>query len=331
DNRWGIYMEFADWIDMAGNILENNRDGDIIKGGTNTNIFIHVDNPQITRPPQVKLVAPMAAKQGQSVPVKLGQEVVFDASGSTDSGGNPLSFRWDFTDGTIASGSRVMHAFSKIGGYSIGVTATNGRFSNLDYRDILVYEDVTEFGTESQAAQWSWDEVQPREGLHVQRNRETAVGPVVPIPSPQTKLKFSDDREVRLVGNSSLALRVEPSGNPISILYPRAKNADILLAGKTDLVFWVKMTNTNIHAWKGLMPTVTLYESPTSFCELRPYDNPENWQGGVDWIYKSVPLHGNQVWKLKGEVPATLNWMTIEFYPWGSAPFSAWIDGMAIK
>ena len=22
DNRWGIYMEFADWIDMAGNVLE---------------------------------------------------------------------------------------------------------------------------------------------------------------------------------------------------------------------------------------------------------------------------------------------------------------------
>ena len=38
DNRWGVYMEFADWINMAGNILANNRDGDIIKGGTNTNI-----------------------------------------------------------------------------------------------------------------------------------------------------------------------------------------------------------------------------------------------------------------------------------------------------
>ena len=51
------------------------------------------------------------------------------------------------------------------------------------------------------------------------------------------------------------------------------------------------------------MPTVTLYESPTRFCELRPYDDPKNWQGGVDWIYKTVPLHGGKVWKLKGEVP----------------------------
>ena len=331
DNRWGIYMEFADWIDLAGNLLENNRDGNIIKGGTNTNIFIHPNNLQITLPPRVKLVAPMAEKLGQPVPVKLGQEVVFDASGSTDPGGNPLSFRWDFTDGTIATGPRVTHAFGKIGLHSIGMTATNGRFSNLEYRDFLVYEDVREFGTEGQAAQWSWGEVQSRDGLHVQRNREVAVGPAVPIPNPQTKFEFSDDPKVRLVGNSSLALRVEPSGNPLRILYPRAKNAGIPLAGKTELVFWVKMINTNIHAWKGLMPTVTLYESPTRFCELRPYDDPKNWQGGVDWIYKSVPLHGNQVWKLKGEVPATLNWVTIEFYPWGGAPFHAWIDGMAIK
>ncbi len=331
DNRWGIYMEFADWIDMAGNILENNRDGDIIKGGANTNIFIHADDPQITRPPQIKLIAPTVKMPGQAIPVKLGREVVFDASGSSDPGGKALSFRWDFTDGTTASGLRVTHAFHKIGLHSVGVTATNGRFSNLDYRDLLVYEDVAEFGTEGQAAHWSWNEVQPRDRLHVERGHETVVGPAVSVPNPQTKLTFSDDRAVRLVGDASLALRVEPSGNPISILYPRAENAAIPLAGKTELVFWVKMINTNIHAWKGLMPTVTLYESPDKFCELRPYDDRKNWQGGVEWIYKSVPLHGNQVWKLKGQVPATLNWMTIEFYPWGGAPFRAWIDGMAIK
>ncbi len=128
DNRWGIYMEFADWIDMAGNILENNRDGDVIQGGSNTNIFVHPDNRQITLPPRVKLAAPTAVKSGQPVPVKLGQEVVFDASLSTDPGGKGLSFRWDFTDGTTATGPRVTHAFGKIGRYSIGMTATNGRF-----------------------------------------------------------------------------------------------------------------------------------------------------------------------------------------------------------
>jgi parallel beta-helix repeat protein len=331
DNRWGIYMEFADWIDIAGNVMENNRDGDVIRGGTTTNIFVHADDPKITRPPEVKLAGPAPAKPGEPVPVKLGQPVVLDASGSTDPGGNPLSFRWDLTDGTIACGPRVEHAFGKAGLYSVGMTATNGRFSNLAYRDFLAYEDVAEWGTEGQAAQWSWEEVHGRDGLHVERNRVTEVGPAVPVANPQTKLDLCDDREVRLVGNASLAMRVEPSGNPIRILYPRTRNAGISLAGKTSLVFWAKMTNPNIHAWKGLMPTVTLYESPTKYCELRPYDDPKNWQGGIGWIYKSVPLHGGPVWKIKGEVPATLNWLTIEFYPWGSAPLHAWIDGMAIQ
>ena len=156
--------------------------------------------------------------------------------------------------------------------------------------------------------------------------------PVTPVSNPQTKVEISDDREVRLVGNSSLALRVAPaSENAIRLLYPRTKNAGIPLAGKTSLVFWVKMLNNNIHAWKGLMPTVVIYESPTKFCLLRPNDDPKNWQGGIDWIHKTIPLHGNEVWKIEGEVPATMNWMTIEFFPWGVGPFQFWLDGMTVK
>jgi parallel beta-helix repeat protein len=331
DNRWGIYMEFADWIDIAGNTLENNRDGNIIRGGTTTNIVVRPDNPGITRPPEVKLVAPAPARPGEPVSVKLGQTFTMDASGTTDPGGNPLSFRWDFTDGSVACGPRVEHAFAKAGPHSVGMTATNGCLSNLAYRDFLAYEAVTEWGTEGQAARWIWEEVQGRDRLHVERNHVTEVGPAVPVDNPQTKLELLDDREIRLVGDASLALRVEPSGNPIRLLYPRTKDAGVPLAGKTELTFWVKMTNPNIHAWKGLMPTVTFYESPTRYCELRPYDDPKNWQGGIGWIYKSVPLHGGPVWKIQGAVPATLNYVSIEFYPWGDGPFRAWIDGMAIK
>ena len=325
DNRWGLYLEWADWIDMAGNVIENNRDGNIVKGGANTNIVVHQDIPQIVQPPRINLVAPTSAKPGDAVPVKLGQEVVLDASGSTDPGSNPLTFRWDFSDGTIATDPRVSHAFHKMGPHSIGVTVTNGCFSDLAYRDFIVYEDVpVEFGTEGQAAGWAWNEVQNREGLHMQRGRETVIGPAIPIPNPLTKMVISDDKEIRLVGHSSLSLRMAPtSNNNLSLLYPSTKNAGIPLAGKTSLTFWVKMVNTNIHAWKGFIPTVTLYESPTKFCEIRPYDDAKNYQGGIDWNYKVIPLHSNDVWTVKGEVPATLNWMTIEFYPWGGTPFRA--------
>ena len=121
------------------------------------------------------------------------------------------------------------------------------------------------------------------------------------------------------------------SENAVRLLYPRAKNAGISLKGKTSLVYWVKCLNNNMHAWKGLMPTVTIYESPTKFCQLRPNDDPLVWKGGIDWMNRSIPLHGNEVWNLTGEVPATMNWMTIEFFPWGVGPFQVWLDGMTVK
>ena len=331
-NRWGIYMECADWIDIAGNVMEKNRDGDI-QGSFNTNITIHTDDPKITRSPKAKLVPPIAAKPGDLTPVKMGQQLVFDASGSTDPDGRPLTFHWNFNDGTTATGARVTHAFQTIGPRSIGVTVTNGRFSDLAYCDLLAYEDVPESATEGHAADWSWEELEGRNyQWHVPRGKKASDAKVTPVAKPNTKIEISDDREVHLVGNASLGLRVAPASEAaVRLLYPRTKNLGIPLAGKTSLDFWVKMVNNNTHAWKGFMPTLVIYESPTKFCLLRPNDDPLNWQGGTDWIHKSIPLHGNEVWNLEGEVPATMNWMTIEFFPWGGEPFRAWLDGMTVK
>ena len=81
------------------------------------------------------------------------------------------------------------------------------------------------------------------------------------VPDPQSKVQITNDTKEFLAGRSSLAVRVLPSGNPIRLLYPSSRKAGIALAGKSHLVFWSKQLNGNIHAWKGLMPTVTLYES----------------------------------------------------------------------
>jgi parallel beta-helix repeat protein len=333
DNRWGIYMENVDWIDIAGNIMENNRDGDILQGGDNKNITVHGDNPKITRSPTARLIPPARVKPGEPIPMKLGQQFVLDASGSSEPDGHPLSFRWDFHDGTTATGPRVTHAFTKVGPYSPGVTVTNGRFSDLAYCDFLAYEDVSEPATEGRAADWSWEQLEGRDyGWHVPRGKQPSPSPVKPAATPTTKVEIGDDRQVRLVGNASLHVCVAPgSENAVRLLYPRSKDAGITLTGKTSLVFWVKMLNNNIHAWKGLMPTVVIHESPSKFCLIRPNDDPENWEGGIDWIHRTVPLRGNAVWQVEGDVPATMNWMTIEFFPWGVGKYQFWLDGMALK
>ena len=44
-----------------------------------------------------------------------------------------------------------------------------------------------------------------------------------------------------------------------------------------------------------------------------------------------MPLAGNDKWKREGEVPATLNYLTIGFDSWGAPPLDIWLDGMSIR
>ena len=266
------------------------------------------------------------------MPSKLGQEVVLDASGSSDPGGNPLSFRWDFADGTTATGPRVTHAFNKIGPHSVGVTVTNGRFSDLAYRDFLVYEDLPEFGTEGQAADWSWRKSNPRGRLHVKRGHEAVVGPADAHPQPA--IQAGNQRRPRDPPGGQVVARrcrVEPSGNPISLLYPRVEEGRHP-AGGQDRVGLLGQDDQHEHPrLEGLDAHGDALRIAHQVLPVPALRRPAELAGRRRLELKTVPLHGNDVWKLKGEVPATLNWMTIEFYPWGGAPFRVWIDGMSLK
>ena len=337
DNRWGIYMEFADWIDMAGNVFEKNRDGDIIKGGTATNITEYPDDPRITHAPKAVLDGPSSSVEGK--------EFVLEASRSTDPDGNKLSFRWDLGDGTIVTGPRVAHAYKAPGFYRVGLTVNNGRFSDLGWRNFRVTDACPEFGTEGPAADWSWEEVSYRDGLVFSPPKEAtppwssipAAPPVQPVPNGLAKVQLSDEKESFLAGKSSILVHVlRPSGNPISLLYPRSKNAGIPLEGNTRLIFWNRMFNSNLHSWQGLMPTITLYESEEKFAMLRPACIPANWSGvdkeeRGDWMRRSILLAGDSLFKLEGQLPATLNYITIEFNPMGAAPMRVWIDAMCLR
>jgi len=303
ENRWGIYVQYADWIDMAANVYQNNKEAELRNDGGVTNLTVHPDDPKITQPPRAVLAGPSAGK--------VGQAVLLDASGSTDPGRNALSFRWDLGDGTIARPRRVEHVFKAPGFYRVGLTVNNGLFSDLAWRDFYAVEDGPELGTEGQAADWGWID-------------------------PQSKVRFSDDRRVCIAGRSSVLAHVEPySGMMVSLLYPASKKAGVSLTGKKELVFWVKAIDENVSAWQGPQPVVTLYQSEKQSAVLAPKvdfmsarPNNEDREG---WSYLVVPLAGNEQWERKGELPATLNWLTIGFDSWGAPPLWIWIDGMSIR
>lgn len=301
-NRWGIYLQHADWIDMAANIFENNQE-DVHNAGNVTHLTVHADPPQVHAPPRAALAGPAVGT--------VGREVRLDASASADPGGNPLAFRWDLGDGTVVHTPRVTHTFRAPGFYRVGLTVSNGRFSDLAWRDFYAVDEGPEWGTAGQAADWGWAD-------------------------PQSQVRFADDTDVQLVGPSSLRAHVEPySGMLVNLLYPAAKKAALPLAGKTRLVLWIKARNENVPAWQGPQPIVTLYESEQRFAVLTPQANlmsarPNN-EEREGWSYFVVPLAGSEQWERKGELPGTLNYLTLGFDSWDAPPLEIWLDGLSLR
>jgi len=56
----------------------------------------------------------------------VGQEILFDGSGSSDPNGDSLSFQWDFGDGTSGSGVKVGHIYRESGTFTAVLTVDDG-------------------------------------------------------------------------------------------------------------------------------------------------------------------------------------------------------------
>ncbi len=70
----------------------------------------------------VTIVAGPTASFTSSGPDTLGQTTSFTA---TASGSGPLSYAWDFGDGSSGSGANPTHIYTDIGSYSVTLTVTD--------------------------------------------------------------------------------------------------------------------------------------------------------------------------------------------------------------
>jgi hypothetical protein len=190
---------------------------------------------------------------------------------------------------------------------------TNGRFSDLAWRDLYVVERDNELGTEGVAAAARWDWI-----------------------DPHSRATFAADRETKLAGDSSLRAFINPyGGERVSLRFPSTNDLNLPLQGKASLTFWIKSLNENVPAWQNANPVVTLYESPTRFIQLEPgqdlLSSPPYNEAREGWTYIKVPLQGDTLWKRERSPITTVNSLTIGFDSWGAPPLTIWIDGLAIK
>ncbi|HET6518424.1 MAG TPA: PKD domain-containing protein, partial [Geminicoccaceae bacterium] len=73
----------------------------------------------------VTVNAPPVADAGGDRLVGVGEEVLFDGSGSGDEDGGITAYRWEFGDGTAASGMLARHRFREPGRYPVTLTVTD--------------------------------------------------------------------------------------------------------------------------------------------------------------------------------------------------------------
>jgi len=106
---------------------------------TVTDSYALTDN--ITRAVTVidSLVPPVASFTFNPSAPEVDETVIFDASGSSDSDGNIVSYEWEFGEQTTGSGVTSTHAYSSEGNYTVTLTVTdNDELTNTTTKTITL-------------------------------------------------------------------------------------------------------------------------------------------------------------------------------------------------
>ena len=190
ENRWGVFLQHAQMLTLAANRFDRNQIADVWIEENVAEYIQRSDQATIEQPPHAELAGPQV--------VQVGQSATWDAAGSHDPNSLPLSFSWRIPLQVVGREPTLTHSFSAPGFYRVALTVNNGLLSDLAWRDLYVTEPTTEWGTEEDAATWTWTD-------------------------PGSQVEFVLDANVRLVGKRSLRAHVQPySGGRVTLKNSRS-------------------------------------------------------------------------------------------------------------
>lgn len=301
-NRWGIYLEHADFIDLNYNEFAGNTKKEVFNAGNVWNLTVRGNVPGGHKPPVAKLNGPTRGI--------VGEKLTFDASGSKDPAGKELDFSWQIDSSSEGNATVMEHVFAAPGFYRLALTVSNECLSDLAWRDLYIVENIREIGTDKFTDGWSWRD-------------------------PGSKVNFELDAKNKLLGESSLLAKISPySGGRVTLVHKLPKDG-VSLADKKHLVFWLKTRNENVPSWQDVNPPITLRGAGDERMTLTPkrdfLSQPPYNEAREGWTYFAVPLAGSEEWKKEGDPPAILRTIEIGFDSWGAPPLVIWIDGLGLK
>jgi parallel beta-helix repeat protein len=329
DNRWGVWMRHAEFIDIGPNAFAGNREGDVFDAGNVSGVVRHEGSSE-GEPPAFEISTGSfragdggrAARWNASwvTPGPLSLEAV--ASAAT---GLPAStVRWGLRTTTPdevlqfpleARGVEFHRDLPGPAWYRVGVTVTEGALGSLTWVGVnCVGPDAQELQATVSASGWEL------------------------LPGGDSRAVFSTGASPE-TGGGSVHARIDPySGERVALLWPATRDAAVALAGRTRLSFWIRARNPHVPAWQDVNPIVTLHESEDRWLRLVPerdlLGNPPDVHFRDEWMPLDAPLAGGEGWRAEsGPVgpPATLQWLTLGFDSWGALPLDVWLDGLTLR
>lgn len=304
ENRWGIYAQYADWLQIAHNRFNNNLldDVHVSDGVSRGHVMLTPPNGEPLDPtaiPRVQLEGPSAVRVGQTVRFKC-----------TPATGTASRYAWDLGDGTTADTQSIEHRFTRAGFYRVGVNASFPAGTELAYRDLVVVADQPELAEDAQ--QWSFESA---DGL---------------------LCTFTADTEHFVSGTSSTRVSIDPyHGGMVRLGFPKSKAAAWSLDTKQSLGFWLKAINPNMPGWQSNNPEITLHQRDVGTLKLTPkrdlFSDSANSEAREGWRYVEVPLTADDNWERVGGELTTLDYLTIGVDSWDSQPLQIWIDGLILQ
>lgn len=341
ENRWGVWMRHAEFIDIGPNTFAGNREGDVFDAGNVSGVVRHEGASAGEAPRAAVNLAEYVRRPGDD-PRRT--RLRLDAGwGETPPGdvlaGSPLAglrFRWGLGDGRYDEASVIRHECERPGWHRIGVTVTDGALSALAWGEAACPGDLSD---ELAATRGPDPGLLPaRTGRPGEAFDPTAAEWTL-AGDGADRATFRWDGALRRQPGSCVHARIDTdSGGRVALLWPATRDAAVPLAGRTRLSFWIRTRNPHVPAWQDVNPIVTLHEAEDRWLRLTPASdllgNPPDVHFRDEWMPLDAPLAGGEGWRAEcgpGGPPATLQWLTLGLDSWGSPPLDVWLDGLTLR